>query len=349
MIHKRQSLSRIFAFILILLLFCGCGSNDIKSETPPANVGDGAIEKTEQTDQTEEDKFYSGFSVHYLDVGQGDCIFIHFEDGKNMLIDSGAFSRTNGKYITEYLSAYSVTTIDYFILTHPDYDHVGNAVEVIENFTIGTAYIPDIISLERFPDYKPVYDILIEKSIPTEYSQFGKKIVGDGYGVAFLSPAPKNQSISSYRDLNGATVPTAQQINDVSPIIYLEAYGKRFLFTGDAGFSQEEYVLGLYKTGLYSRLFKDINVSLTSIDYLKVSHHGATDASGEEFLRELTPKNAIISVGGGNLYGHPDSNTLIRINTANPECEIFRTDLSGTIVVHKKEDGSFSIATDKVD
>ena len=109
--HKRKGITAILIFIFCLLTLCACGR-----PIPPDT----------------EIRVFSGFSVHYLDVGQGDAIFIRLPDGKNMLIDCGEkdLEGDNAQYIIEYLNEYSVQTIDYLILTHPDSDHVGNAEEI---------------------------------------------------------------------------------------------------------------------------------------------------------------------------------------------------------------------------
>ena len=339
MAHKRKSLFRLIITILIVTFICSCSCTG--EGAPEGNVGSSALISPEQ----DGGKVYEGFSVHYLDVGQGDCIFIRLGDGKNMLIDSGAESDITASYIKDYLKAYAVNTIDYLVLTHPDADHVGNAIEIINSFSIGTAYIPDLLDLSRFPDYLPVYNLIKEKQINIEFSDMGDKITGEGYAFAFLSPLEKRNLNSSYYELNGSANPTETEINDVSPIIYLTADGQRFLFTGDAGTSQEKLVLANDKV-FYKRLFKDIDVNLSEIDYLKVSHHGSNDACCEDFLSLIKPKNAVVSVGGGNAYGHPASELLLRLSVCSPNYRLFRTDLMGTVTVYKDDGGTYSVITD---
>ena len=284
---------------------------------------------------------YDGFSVHYLDVGQGDCIFIRLPDGKNALIDTGDKDARGdvAKYIKAYLNAYSVTKIDYFILTHPDSDHVGNADDIVDNYEIGKAFLPKVADtvIDLFPQYKRAEDKLKEKGVQTVISAIYAHIIGESYALVFLSPAPPSAPNSSYGDLNGSIVPEGSVVNNVSPIIYLQAENARFVFTGDALKSQEEYVVNNYRTGIYSSFFNSLGVeiNLSYIDYLKVGHHGADNATGEEFLSLLIPTNAIISVGSENAYGHPSSIVQERLLSANPSYNLFRTDRHGTIVVHK--------------
>ena len=285
---------------------------------------------------------YEGFSVHYLDVGQGDCIFIRLPDGKNMLIDTGINDEREDviKYIKTYLNAYSVTKIDYLVLTHPDADHVGNAYGIIDSYKIGTAFIPFVSSavMDTFPLYERAENKLKENGVQTVVSEIFRCVKGEGYAFAFLSPAPLGSSQSSYGDLNGAIVPEGSVVNNVSPIIYLQVENTRFLFAGDALKSQENYILDNYRSGLYSSFFNSLGISinLSGIDYLKIGHHGADNATGEDFLALLMPANAIISVGNENAYGHPSSTVQERLLNANPAYTLYRTDRFGTVVVHKK-------------
>lgn len=284
---------------------------------------------------------YQGFSVHYLDVGQGDCIFIRLPDGKNVLIDTGNNDARGNvvKYVKAYLNAYSVTKIDYLILTHPNSDHVGNADDIIDHYEIGKAFIPKVADtvIDLFPQYKRAENKLKEKGVQTVISAIYAHIIGESYALAFLSPAPPSAPNSSYGDLNGAIVPEDSIVNNVSPIIYLQVENTRFVFTGDALKSQEEYVINNYRTGIYASYFNSlgIEINLSYIDYLKIGHHGADNATGEDFLTLLTPSNAIISVGKGNAYGHPSSSVQERLLSVNPRYKLYRTDRHGTVTVHK--------------
>ncbi len=121
------------------------------------------------------------------------------------------------------------------------------------------------------------------------------------------------------------------------------------MFTGDATSSQEKIVLDNYNSGIYDILYKNsrINVDLSYIDYLKVSHHGADGATSQDFLYALSPKNFIISVGKENFYGHPKSEVLERILLTCPESKLYRTDQVGTISVHKDDEGNMVVSTIK--
>ena len=324
MLYKRRILSKfnLIVFVFVLLFSSWSCSSDI----PPLN----------------DINVKSDFSVNFLDIGQGDCIFIRLPDGKNMLIDCGVndHNKENIKYIKSYLSAYKVKQIDYFILTHPDVDHVGNASEIVNNFNVKKAYIPFIYEdqMNNFDCFKDFYSLLEQKQIDYEISDITKSIVGEKYHFVFLSPLAKTSVESSYNQILDSQIPTEKQINNLSPIIYFECFNKRFIFTGDAEREQELLVLNNYKNGVYDLYHKNkpYKVNLESVDVLKVSHHGAVDASCTEFLSLINPKNAVISVGNENFYGHPASETLERLNFLCPNHILYRTDMLGTITVYKE-------------
>ena len=316
MLHKRK-FSLILCLLMTIFLF-GCGGQTIIHE----------IEKIDD----------DLFSVHFLNVGQGDCTFISLPDGKNVLIDTGEADRLNEnrQCIINYLNAYDVQTIDYLILTHPDSDHVGNAEYIINNFEIKNAFIPYVLGALR-PNYyyfERAYTALEQEGANVIISDCYRYVKGENYAYAFLSPKPKDMLDSSYSDFNGMLVPNEQASNDLSPIIYFEAFNKRFIFTGDAGKKQENMVLQNYSIGLYDTIFArhGISVILEEIDCLKVGHHGSDSSSGVNFINLLSPKNAVISVGGNNYYGHPSTKTLESLERANPNYTLYRTDYHGTIV-----------------
>ena len=334
MFYKRKTISAIFLTCLIIVLLFSAVA--CQSVIPPLN----------------DINIYGKFSVNFLDVGQGDCIFIRLPDQKNMLIDCGVndYNNENINYINKYLNAYGVENIDYLILTHPDIDHVGNAVEIINNFTVKKAYIHFIHEslMENFPIFSSVVNLLDQKQIEYEISDIEKTIIGNGYFFAFLSPLQKFNSQSSYNTIAQSQVPSEKDINNLSPIIYFECFEKRFVFTGDAEREQELLVINNYKNDVYDYYHKNDShkINLQNVDYLKVSHHGSRDASCKEFLSLLNPLNAIISVGNQNFFGHPSSEMLERLVEFCPNHNLFRTDVLGTISVYKKND-KISITSSK--
>ena len=172
MFYLRKSLFIFLSLILVAFNFSGCGKS-IKSN-----------DKAQPFDC---------FSVNFLDVGEGDCTFIYFPDGKTMLIDCAPPDEKISNSIINFIKGGGVSKIDYLVLTHPDFDHVGHALDIINAFEIGVAYLPDILEkhLSLFPIYKSVVDKVMEKQITVNVSDCLDVIVGQDYGIAFLSPTKK--------------------------------------------------------------------------------------------------------------------------------------------------------------
>ena len=344
---RLKKAARTIFIVLCVIPFCcvisACGSNENGSNKKSLYGGG---------DFTDAFEVYSGFSVNYLDVGNGDAIFINFGDGKTMLIDCGAESDLNLKTIKRYLDAYAKNGLDYLVLTHPDSDHVGNAAAILNDYKVGKAYIPYLLQPENFAAYYGAYSLLTEKEDANEtkiiYSTVGKMVYGEDYYLIMLSPNAKNTTDSAYDTVNSSVSPSPDAINNLSPIIYLDYKGVRFIFTGDAGVSQERVALTNVDEGLVDRYLnakQKAPVNLTDIDFLKVSHHGSDDGSGREFLQRITPKNAVISVSGNNGYGFPKQETLTRILDANGNCKFYITGVKGTVSVLVDGQGNATVKT----
>lgn len=286
-------------------------------------------------------KCEESFSVQFIDVGNGDSIFIRFPDGKTMLIDCGEPSDTIFRNITSVIDAYGVSQIDYLVLTHPDIDHVGNANSVIEKYYVNTAFVPNIYDKQSYTEFSSALSVLQSKGALIKYSSPYIFLEGSGYYLAFLSPCAENQG-DYYGEFNSSVTPDDQMVNDLSPIIYLEYAGVRFVFTGDAGVEQERRVLERYDAGIYDAIHRG-KVNLRDVDFLKVGHHGSLDCSSDEFLYVLKPRNAVFSVGGNNSYGHPSTITLTRLIYSNPSVNFLRTDVYGTIGVGVSPSGETKI------
>ena len=353
---RSNLIKRLKAVACVLLAICfllcsACGSCDGGNHLEYGNGGGGSGGDT-RSDGNGEVVFDTDgcFSVHFLDVGEGDAIFIDFADGKTMLIDCGEKKEHNLKTIENCLDEHVTDgTLNYLVLTHPDSDHVGNAVDILTDYKVERAYIPHLLQPENFNAYKDAHALLLEKEIKTEDSETGKMVYGEDYYLVMLSPENYRNKDSAYYKVNFSIDPLPDDINNISPIIYLDYKGVRFIFTGDAGFSQEQVALNNVDTGIVNRFLPRQDkapVNLTDIDFLKVSHHGSDDASGNEFLQRITPKNAVISVSGDNNYGHPKTATLNRILAANENCNLYLTSLLGTVSVYVNADVQTMVKTD---
>lgn len=233
--------------------------------------------------------------IHYIDVGEGDCILIQVNN-KNMLIDSGS---KDSKSIS-YLKKHNIKKLDYMILTHPHEDHIGNAPSIINNFKINTIYAPKIVSSSE--SFKNLILAIKKKKLKITKAHSSQHIyLGDDVNCFILAP-----NSNSY-----------EKTNDYSIVLKITYGNTSFLFTGDAESLSEEEMI-----------HKGYNLKS---DVLKIGHHGSNSSTTSPFLNEVAPKIAIISCGRGNSYGHPHKDTLIKLK--NNKILLYRTDLDGTILL----------------
>lgn len=236
--------------------------------------------------------------VHFIDVGQGDCTLIQLVDGRNILIDGG--NRGDADTIKKYLQDQKVDTIDFLIATHPHEDHIGSLPAIIKSFNIGSVYMPKVSASTKIFE-----DLLL--SIKAK----GYKINTAAAGINLIDTKETKLTIIA------PNATEYHELNNYSSVLKLTYLNTSFLFTGDAEDISEREIL-------------KNNFDIES-DVIKVGHHGGRTSSTSEFLEEVSPKIAVISLGKDNDYGHPHKETLERLNALN--LKIFRTDEQGTVVV----------------
>jgi DNA internalization-related competence protein ComEC/Rec2 len=239
----------------------------------------------------------SYLKVHFIDVGQGDSILVQSPNNKNMLIDAG--DNDSGNTVVSYLKEQGVEKIDILIGTHPDSDHIGGMDRVIDSFDMGTVYMPKISkSTKTFSD--------VMKELKRKKLKIDKPVAGEDID---FDPAMEVKILA----------PNSVQYDDTNnySIVLKVSYGKTsFLLTGDAEDISEEEML---KKGY------DLKANV-----LKVGHHASKSSTTPEFLRAVSPKYAVISVGKGNKYGHPHKKTMKKFKDGN--IEVYRTDKDGTLI-----------------
>ena len=238
--------------------------------------------------------------VAFLDVGQGDAIFIETPSGKQMLIDGGG-----GRAVLSELSRvmpFFDRSIDVVVNTHPDKDHIGGLPDVFKEYVVGLVIDPNV------PDEKSVYaeyvsDIELDAARHVVARRGQKIIFGDGVTLEILFPDRDMQNV--------------KDTNDASIIVRL-VYGEtEILLTGDAPQKIENYLVTLYGDKLES-------------DILKAGHHGSRTSTSETFIAAVKPTYAIISAGKDNSYGHPHQETLETLIKASTT--ILGTYTEGTII-----------------
>lgn len=236
-------------------------------------------------------------SVHFINVGQGDCSLI-ISDGQTALIDAG--EAEYGDTVVSYLNSQGIKKLDYVIVTHPHSDHMGGIATVLESFDVGKVIVPKV-SDEMTPTTK-TYKVFLQ-TVQNEGLKLTQAKVGDVYnlGEASLELLAPN---SDYKDLNNYS------------IVSLLTYGEnKFLFMGDAESKSEKEML-------------EKNL-LTKVDVLKVGHHGSSTSSKKKFLEVVSPDYAVI-LCGDNSYNHPHEDTVD--NLLEYTDNIYRTDQQGTVV-----------------
>lgn len=276
--------------ILLIMLFgiTGCAKPYIETDD-----NDIAISKeiTEKLD--------TELIVHFLDVGQGDSIFIELPNNKSMIIDAGE-DKYSSKII-DYIKNLGYDKIDYVIGTHPHADHIGGLGKVIEEFDIGTIYMPKVIHNSK--TYENLLTTILNKNLKIKTAIAGLEIINEENLNASIV-APNSTKYSS--------------LNNYSIVLKLVYGNTSYIFTGDAEELSEN----------------EITLDIKS-DVLKVGHHGSNTSTSEKFLSEVAPKYAIISVGDNNSYNHPSDSTIKKLKKYTNN--IYRTDLNGTIII--KSDG----------
>lgn len=222
-----------------------------------------------------------------LDIGQGDSILLH-SNHKNILIDTGGVQsydkekwkkRNNKSSIAQnitipYLKKQGIKRIDLLILTHGDFDHLGEAMTLLENFSVKEI----LINEGKINKY--------EEELIRNFPNVRKSKSGHYFETGNLKFLSLNQDLGNE--------------NDSSLVFYIESNTKRLLFMGDASFKSEESIMSQYE--------------LEQVDILKVGHHGSRTSSSLNFLKKVKPRLALISAGKNNKFNHPHKEVLNQFN-----------------------------------
>lgn len=234
--------------------------------------------------------------VSFLNIGQGDAIFIETPNKVQTIIDTGP----NGEVVKALESKISFfdTKIDLVILTHPDLDHIGGTVDLSNSYDIGKIIYATSSKQNEFTE--AINQLPIEKKEVKE-------------GDVIMLDAEKN----IYLEILHPEVDYVSVDSNDQSIVAKLVYGNTcFIFTGDASKEVEMKIVKKYQNEI-------------RCDVLKVGHHGSHTSSEEKFIGFVLPKFAIISSGKDNKFGHPHQETLETFKKFNSE--IINTAESGTI------------------
>ncbi|MDF2558535.1 MAG: internalization-related competence protein ComEC/Rec2 [Bacillales bacterium] len=261
----------------------------------------------------------SNGEVTFIDVGQGDSIFIRLpHNAGNYLIDTGgifsiqkeSWQEKVSKFdpgkdvILPFLRSKGIRKLDKLILTHADFDHIGGSKAIFENLEVEHLLIPTGQNEEfnKYEWFNQKKIDLIQQIVKTGV----RWKIGDNF---FEVIHPETTS----GDKNSSSIVLIAKINGVN-----------FLFTGDADLVAEEEILSKYAL---------------QVDVLKAGHHGSDTSTGKTFLERIRPNVSIISVGENNRYGHPSSEVIDRLK--ENRVHILRTDTQGSVKFNIKN-GTFT-------
>ena len=229
--------------------------------------------------------FDNNFYVYYLDVGQGDSILlINPRSRKATLIDTGGKKSVSynefppneyhvSNNVITFLKSINISKINTLITTHGDYDHMGESLNIVNNFKVGDV----ILNCGSLNELEQELITLLDKK-HIKYSKCINQLDISPIKLYFLNSGEYDNE------------------NDNSNVIYLKYDGIKFLFMGDASLKREQDLLSKY--------------NLKDIAFLKIGHHGSKTSSSKEFITKTNPKYSIISVGKNNSYGHPNKEVL---------------------------------------
>lgn len=256
--------------------------------------------------------FDSNYHIYYFDVGQGDSTLIVTPHHKEViLIDTGGkvnfqedeWKKRQSSTITDniiiFLHSLGINKINYLVLSHGDYDHMGEAINLVNNFKVEKV----VFNIGKFNHLETKLIKVLENKNIKYYQNLKELNITDNKLYFFNTREYENE-------------------NDNSNVLYFKLNNYKFLFMGDAGIEKEKDLLEKY--------------NLNDIDFIKTGHHGSDTSSSKEFISSIKPKNCLISVGKNNRYGHPKEEIL---DTLNDYCNIYRTDQDGSIEIKINKSG----------
>jgi competence protein ComEC len=260
-----------------------------------------------------------GFLLTVLDVGQADSIFVKSAAGRTMLVDAGNERADVEKVVLPYLKMKGVTALDYLVLTHPDQDHVGGMPALLDGVRVGS-FVDSVQPGITNSAYRQTLERVQYTGIKALRARRGRTDVDLGEGTQAQMLAPEDPLLTG-----GGSV-----TNNNSVVLRVTYGSLSVLLVGDIEIPAEERLLS-HGNSLQSQI-------------LKVAHHGSQGSSSNAFLDAVKPEVALISVGAGNSYGHPQRAALQRLQ--DHETRVYRTDLRGTIEV--TSDGrTYRVSTDR--
>ena len=243
--------------------------------------------------------------VTFIDVGQGDGIFLQIPGDFNILVDGGSTSVNGvGKYrLIPFVKSLGVSRIDYIAVTHTDEDHISGIIELLkkpEGISVAHLIMPDTSLIDE--SYLELIELAERMDIEVHYMKRGDKIVVSDIVLTCLHPV--KEFLPDSKNAYSLVLDVAYENFDM-------------LLTGDLEGEGEQLLI---ESGL-----------LRQYDILKVAHHGSKNSTGKDFLEIVKPVLSVISCGKDNRYGHPHEELTERLLEMNSR--IFTTAVSGALRV----------------
>ncbi len=271
--------------VLLVLTLCGVGIYVFRDRLIEEDVVFQALEDGE-------------IVLHFIDVGQADCILIMTPDG-NMLVDSG--TNSSEAQLKSYLYDLEIESFEYLILTHPHDDHIGGADMIVKEFDVENVIMTD--TDEDIDMYTNLLSFIEDRDINLIEAVSGESFYVGECKSTVIAP---NKDYEEYDEVNSTSVVLKCEFGECSVIL-----------TGDAETDSEAEMIAEYGDFL-------------DCDILKLGHHGSKTSSSYQFLEITSPEYAIACCGKDNTYGHPAAEVVYRLNLFG--IQLLRTDKEGSIV-----------------
>ncbi|MBU4402483.1 MAG: MBL fold metallo-hydrolase [Actinobacteria bacterium] len=286
---------------LVIVLIAGCGKGEAptkKQESIRRRVsGEGEM------------------IVAFVDVGQGDSCIIRLEAGDDdffAVVDTG---KTNaGGEVVEELEDLGCDDIEVLVLTHPDFDHIGGANEVIEKYKVEEVWESGVGKDTKA--WETTSAAIDEKKIPRRQVRSGESYQWESASVKVLNPP------------NGLYSGTGADENNDSVVLLISLGEQDLLLTGDVEVPAQEYM---------------VSQRLSPVEVLKAPHHGGDSAYCQSFIDAVKPQVSVILVGADNTYGHPGETMLRELGAYG---QVYRTDTNGNVVVTIDNSG-YSVTSER--
>lgn len=299
----RLSKAVIAVALLLLLLFSGCGSGQKSTTgtTAPVSQPVSTTPVTSTPVATPKAPPASGaglvIDARFVDVGQGDCEILKIVQGSATffaLVDTGdqqAYPKINSE-----LAAMGCSEINVLVITHPDADHVGSAVSILNSYKVDKVWQSGFT--KNTNAWQETAATISARQIPTENVQRGRQDNWNGAAVTVFNPAP-----DTFTDSNNSSV-----------VLLVSASGNDIMLMGDA----EDEAQASMAQG-----------TLPKVEVYKVPHHGSAGVNYPQFLSAVHPDYSVIEVGAGNRYGHPSPEVLQALTGIGSK--VYRTDQNGDV------------------